>query len=250
MPEHAPHPRSLPLTGASNFRDLGGYQGLDGRTVVWRRVFRSDHLAGLTPQDLATLAELGVRHAVDFRGEHEQLKQAYKLPEVNHVPLTIEPRVIRRVQALLEAGAPPSAAETVALMQDTYRGFVLDNAARFTAFFQLLLAHDTPLVFHCTAGKDRTGFAAALFLLALGVPRDAVMQDYLLTNTLYRRPAGLEGLAPPHVLDALWRVEESYLDAGLAEVESSFGSLPRYLQEVLGVDAAALHKLQARYLQA
>ena len=242
--------RSLPFSGASNFRDLGGYAGHGGRPVKWRQLFRSDHLAALTPQDQVLLAQLGVTRAVDFRGQAESAAHAYALPGVAYHPLVIEPTVVQRALALQQAGHQLTAQDAVALMQETYRGFVHDNALRFAELFRLLLASDAPLVFHCTAGKDRTGFAAALILLALGVPRDVVMQDYLLTNTLYRRPEGMGSRAPEEVLRVLWRVQEDFLNAALQCVDQDFGGVQTYLVEVLGVDAAAQKALAGRYLQA
>ena len=135
-------------------------------------------------------------------------------------------------------------------MQETYRGFVHENAPRFAEFFRILLAKDAPLVFHCTAGKDRTGFAAALILLALGVPREVVMRDYLLTNELYRRPAFAEGHAAEEVLAVLWRVQREFLDAALLKVDEDYGGVETYLVDVLGLDAAAQQELSGRYLQA
>ena len=168
-PTPSTHPaRSLPLAGASNFRDLGGYQGLGGQTLRWRRLFRSDHLAALTPDDQARLQALGIARAIDFRGASERAAQAYALPGVAYHPLTIEPTVIHRALALQQQGHTLTAQDAVGLMQETYRGFVHDNAPRFAEMFRLLLDSDSPIVFHCTAGKDRTGFAAALILLALG----------------------------------------------------------------------------------
>ena len=242
--------RSLPFTGASNFRDLGGYTGHGGRTVKWRQLFRSDHLAALTQQDQALLAQLGITRAVDFRGQAESAAHAYALPGVAYHPLVIEPTVVQRALALQKAGHQLTAQDAVALMQETYRGFVHDNAPRFAELFRLLLASDAPLVFHCTAGKDRTGFAAALILLALGVPRDVVMQDYLLTNALYQRPPGLGSHAPEDVLRVLWRVPEEFLNAALHRVDQDLGGVPTDLVAVLGVDAAAQKALAQRYLQA
>jgi len=246
---HEP-PRALPLQGASNFRDLGGYRGHGGRPLHWRRIFRSDHLAALTPQDQAQLQALGVARAVDFRGEAERAALAYALPGVAHHPLAIEPTVVQRAQELLRTGRQLSAQDAVGLMQDTYRDFVGANAPRFATLFRLLLENDAPLVFHCTAGKDRTGFAAALILLALGVPRDVVMQDYLLTNALYRPPTGLAGPAPREVLQVLWGVREDFLAAALHVVDARYGGITPYLEDVLGVDASAREELTARYLQA
>ena len=96
--------RALPLAGASNFRDLGGYQGLNGQTLRWRRLFRSDHLAALTPADQAVLQALGISHTIDFRGDSERAAQAYALPGVAYHPLTIEPTVIHRALALQQQG--------------------------------------------------------------------------------------------------------------------------------------------------
>ncbi len=241
--------RSLPMAGATNFRDLGGYIGQDGRTVKWRRIFRSDHLAGLTPADQALLADLGVGRAIDFRGKAEGAAYAYAIPGVAYHPLTIEPTVVQRALELQATGRALTAQDAVVLMQDTYRGFVHENAPRFAELFRLLLASDAPTVFHCTAGKDRTGFAAALILLALGVPREVVMQDYLLTNNLYRRPAGMGSHAPEEVLAVLWRVQEEFLDAALHMVDQDYGGVQAYLVDVLGVDAAAQRQLAEQYLQ-
>ena len=241
--------RSVPLAGASNFRDLGGYAGTGGRRVKWRRIFRADHLAALTAEDRAHLAALGIARAVDFRGEHERAVLGYTLPRVEQHVLTIEPTVVQRAQQLLQAGHALTAREAVGLMQDTYRGFVGENAPRFAQLFALLLASDVPLVFHCTAGKDRTGFAAALVLLALGVPRDVVMQDYLLTNTLYRRPEGLAGPAPREVLEVLWRVQEDFLNAALDSVDRHPGGFDGYLAGVLDVHDAERLRLEALYLE-
>ncbi|CAN7154698.1 tyrosine-protein phosphatase [Acidovorax sp. LjRoot66] len=241
--------RSLPMAGATNFRDLGGYAGQDGRTVKWRRIFRSDHLAGLTPADQALLAELGVTRAIDFRGKAEGAAYAYAIPGVAYHPLVIEPTVVQRALELQATGRALTAQDAVVLMQDTYRGFVHENAPRFAELFRLLLASDAPTVFHCTAGKDRTGFAAALILMALGVPRETVMQDYLLTNNLYRRPAGMGSHAPEEVLAVLWRVQEEFLDAALHMVDQDYGGVQTYLVDVLGVDAAAQRQLVEQYLQ-
>ena len=241
-------PRQLALAGASNFRDLGGYAGRDGRRVRWRTLFRADHLAGLTAEDQARLQDLGIARTVDFRGERERAGLAYTLAGVEQHALTIEPTVVQRAQQLLGMGRALTASDAVALMQDTYRDFAGESAPRFARLFALLLERDAPLVFHCTAGKDRTGFAAALILLALGVSREAVMEDYLLTNVFYRPPQGLAGPAPQEVLAVLWRVQEDFLHAALQVVDDYPGGFERYLVEVLGVDAAARERLAAAYL--
>ena len=242
--------RSLSLSGASNFRDLGGYVGQDGRPLRWRRLFRSDHLARLTPQDTQTLQQLGLARAVDLRGRAESAAQSYALPGVRYLPQPIEPTVVQRAKDMMAAGHEMTSARAVALMEDTYRAFVANNTRQLAGLFASLLDEDTPLVFHCTAGKDRTGVAAALLLLALGVSRETVMQDYLLTNALYRRPEGLAtSSVPEEALQVIWRVREEFLQAALQTVERDHGSIDRYLEQRLGVTQAARQRLRALYLQ-
>jgi len=242
-------PRSLNLTGATNFRDLGGYAGLNGRTLRWRKLFRSDHLAALTPQDLATFSSLGVTRAFDFRGAAERLAVPYVLPGVVSHSLAIEPTVLMRMKERLELGQPLTAQDTVGLMQETYSAFVHDNSPRFAELFGHLLESDAPLVFHCTAGKDRTGFAAALILLALGVPRPVVMQDYLLTNELFQMPHSPPGLASKEVLDVLWGVQAGFLETALQVVEADYGGMPAYLEKTLGLGPRERDRLHRLYLQ-
>jgi protein-tyrosine phosphatase len=238
------------LQGATNFRDLGGYRGLDGRAVRWRRLFRSEHLAGLTASDHAALARIGLSRSVDFRGPAERAGTPYHVPGVTQHALSIEPTVVQQMQALVQAGQHLDAPLAAGLMRDLYRALVNDNADRFAELFALLLdADDTPLVFHCTAGKDRTGLAAALILSALGVARTVVVEDYLLTNQHYRHPPLPSSDTPPEVLAVLWRVQQDFLDTALAAIDHDQGGMGRYLQHRLGLGPAALGRLAERYLE-
>lgn len=97
--------RAVPLAGASNFRDLGGYAAGNGMRVRWRRLFRSDQLSALTPADTHALASLGLARTVDFRGQEERAAQPYSLPRVRQLPLPIEPTVVRRYRELAARGA-------------------------------------------------------------------------------------------------------------------------------------------------
>jgi protein-tyrosine phosphatase len=106
------------------------------------------------------------------------------------------------------------------------------------------------VVFHCTAGKDRTGFAAALLLGALGVERDAVMADYLLTNQLYRRSPLVEAHGPAHVVDVLWQVQPAFLQAAFDAIDSDAGDLARYLEGPMGLGPNELERLRERLLEA
>lgn len=250
---HAAAQRHIPLHGCSNFRDLGGYTGHRGRALRWGQVYRSDHLADLTEGDLAQLDALGVARAVDFRGAQERAHHGYAWPQLQQHSLAIEPTVVQEALQLLKAGGSLSVPDTVALMQDTYRALVLEAAPTFARWFALLLEDERPLVFHCTAGKDRTGWAAALLLHALDVAPEAIAQDYLLTNQLYHRPAALAAQAAQHipqeVLQVLWTVQPAFLDSAYAAVAQSWSSMEHYLHEAIGLTPAALAELRGRYLQ-
>ena len=241
--------RSLSLAGATNFRDLGGYRGQGGRTVRWRRLFRSDHLAGLTEADRAVLTGLGIGRSVDFRGVQERAATACDLPGITQHSLPIEPTVVQNVRSLIEPGRDLTALDAVGVMQQTYRAFASDQSHRFAELFEHLLADDAPLVFHCTAGKDRTGFAAALILLALEVPRPVVMADFLLTNDLYRRSSATPPPdLPQPVLDVLWKVQAGFLESALQVVDAERGGIDAYLVS-LGVGPRERERLRQRYLQ-
>ncbi len=241
--------RVLRLAGATNFRDLGGYAAPGGRIVRWRRLFRSEHLAGLSKEDHAALAELGVTRTFDFRGEAERAATPYRLEGVVQHALTIEPTVVQRLQELLLSGTRVTPSVVEALMKELYRGLVNDQAHRFSALFEHLLQSDAPLVMHCTAGKDRTGVAAALILLALGVPRDVVVDDYLLSNLHYRRPPAPAGEIAADALAVVWQVQDGFLHAALRAIDDDHGGVDRYLERRLGLSRAARDALAARYLQ-
>ena len=241
--------RLLPLQGASNFRDLGGYAGHDGRTVRWRRLFRSDHLGALTPADHAAVHALGIRRAFDFRGAHESAAQPYAVPGVVRHALAIEPTVAQHMLALADARLPLTPERMAGLMEDLYLRLVDHESARFGEWFVHLLEDDTPQVIHCTAGKDRTGLAAALLLRALGVPQADVEADYLLTNQHYRRPAAPDSRVPDDALAVLWSVRPSFLHAALDRIDTHHGGLDAFLQQRLHLGAPERARLAALYLE-
>ena len=242
--------RLVPLSGTTNFRDLGGYVGHNGRLVQWRKLFRSDHLGALSQGDIVSLSDMGLARVADFRGTDERQQHACAMPGVTVHSLPIDPSVVQSMKAHLATGSQLNAQDTVRLMAQTYRAFVHDHSHRFAALFALLLESDSPLVFHCTAGKDRTGFAAAMILLSLGVPRDVVMQDYLLTNAHYKMPDPGESDIPREALEVLWRVQATFLDASLEAVDADFGGVQNYLVQQLQVGPREQQRLVEMYLQA
>ncbi|MDE1950839.1 MAG: tyrosine-protein phosphatase [Burkholderiales bacterium] len=246
--QHEPS-RILPLEGASNFRDLGGYAMQDGRRVRWRRLFRSDHLAGLTGADHQRLAGIGLAQVFDFRGVDESAAAPNQLPGVAQYSLAIEPTVVQRMRDLAAAGRRLTAPMVVELMKDLYRGLVDEHAPLYARLFEALLTADAPLVFHCTAGKDRTGVAAALILLALGASRETVFQDFLLTNECYRRPQMPPTETPAEALAVLWQVQPVFLETALDSIEAEQGGIEAYFERRLGLGRAARQALAERYLE-
>src|SRR5262245_43558078 len=198
--------RHLNLEGASNFRDLGGYPTSDGHIVRWRQIFRSNHLGHLTAADVDVVRALGVRSAFDFRGVEERALAVCGIEEIIVHSLPIEPTVVATLRARLAAGSL-SAEDAMEIMRESYRGYVRQNPHSFRARFSHLVEDRAPLVIHCTAGKDRTGFACALLLHALGVPDELIGQDYLLTNRFYRRDPSASSDLPDDVRQAIGSVE-------------------------------------------
>jgi protein-tyrosine phosphatase len=240
---------TLNLTSASNFRHFGGYAGHGGRRVRSRRIFRSDHLGALTPDEASRVAALGLTRVLDFRGLAERASAPCVLRGITVHSLPIEPTIVQKLTEWLAAGRRLARRDVVALMEDTYRGFVRGNTHRFRELFGHLLETDEPMVFHCTAGKDRTGFAAALILRSLGVSGDDVMRDYLLTNERYRSPdASRYGLAP-EVHTVLCGVQPAFLQAALHAVEEDYGGLEAYFREGLGLREAERERLRDLYLE-
>jgi protein-tyrosine phosphatase len=242
--------RHLNLAGASNFRDLGGYPTKDGRTVRWRQIFRSNHLAHLTSDDIAIVRALGVKSAFDFRGTAERAEALCGMPEISVHSLPVEPTVVAALRAIAAAGTPLSTGHAADVMRDSYRSYVQQNTPRFRALFTHLLAESAPLVVHCTAGKDRTGFACALILHALGVSDEVISEDYLLTNRFYRRDPNSGSDLPDDVKQVLGSVQASFLAAAFEAIDADYGDLEAYLQKGIGLGAAERAALSARYLQA
>src|ERR1700737_3077152 len=241
--------RHLNLAGASNFRDLGGYPAGGGRPVRWRQIFRSNHLGHLTEADIERARPFRLRDAFDFRGTEERAAAICGIEEIAVHSLPIEPTVVATLRARLANGVPLSPADALDVMRDSYRNYVRHNTASFRALFAHLLEDRAPLVIHCTAGKDRTGFACALILHVLGVPNDLIAEDYLLTNRFYRRNPSASSDLPDDVRQVLGSVEASFLAAAYDAISADYGDLENYLHDGLGLGARERAALEARYLE-
>lgn len=244
-------PRVIQLEGGSNLRDIGGWRTGDGRMVRYGQVFRSAALHALTEADLATLQTLGVRVICDFRGDGERTRFPSRMPpgavDMTVHELAIAPTIGASLRDLI-ANRDATEADVMEVMRLAYAAYAIDWHHQYRAMFDLLLASDAPLLFHCTAGKDRTGFGAALLLAALGVAADSVLTDYMATNRLWRGDPELAASLPPAVAATLLTVNPAFLAAAFDAIDAAHGSMDVYLRDCIGLDASRLAALQGRLL--
>jgi protein-tyrosine phosphatase len=244
--------RRLPLQGAVNFRDLGGYRARDGRHVRWGRIFRSDSLAELSDADVDVVAALGLRAICDLRADSERTHKPNRVLRGDPVAVNAIGFMPHRGDALLadtRLGAI-SAAEIELRVREIYRRFVTDQAQTYSRLLHLIEAGPLPLLVHCTSGRDRTGFASAVILMALGVPREVIAQDYALSNQ-YRRDLTFQigGAVSAEVMMALTQAHPDYLAAAFAAIDQVWGSDPAYLRQGLGLSDDRRRALQEQLLE-
>jgi len=246
--------RRVPLRGAINFRDLGGYATGDGHHVKWHVLYRSADISKLTPADLDTLNARHIVYDVDLRGVQESAKAPDKLnPGTDYVLCPAGSDSLNAAMFQHLAGMQ-TGGDSMMLTWYTNTAYL---TPRYKPFFGklLIMPSGDALLFHCTAGKDRTGIAAALLLYALGVPYETIRQDYEATN-YYRAPdndKAMSSMASMHigepVAKAMMSANGLYLDATFAAIRAQYGSIDRYLAGQLGLDQQALVRLRAKYLE-
>ncbi|MEV8533060.1 tyrosine-protein phosphatase [Streptomyces sp. NPDC051211] len=261
--------RQIPLQGAVNVRDLGGYRTYTGGQVRHGLVYRSDALSKLTAADITTVAGLGLTKVVDFRIPMElQYDGADRLPP----GLSATPRPVSdlglygTLVGAISSGDPVKQEQMLgggraeAYMRDIYRTFVTspENRAQFAATLrELAAAGSGPILYHCTSGKDRTGWLSYVLLRALAVPESSAERDYLASNT-YRAAYDAkvrEGLKQsgrmqnPDLLIPLQEVRQDYLNAATAQLAADYGSFYGYLTQGLGLDLRDLVKLQDKLVR-
>ncbi len=243
--------RPIALEGATNFRDLGGYRALDGRRVRWRRLFRADGLHRLTRSDGMTLAALGVEEALDLRYGPERAGEPARLPgSVASVHIGLAGAPGASLLETLDLGGVCSAEAARRWLTESYAGYPDVYAPACGAILRRLAAEGAPpLLFHCTAGKDRTGFAAAVALEALGVPRATVMEDYLLTNRHWDRAGRAPEGLPREIYEPVFAAREDYLAASWATLDEGYGGLERWLDRAVGFGAEDRARLRAAMLE-
>ena len=236
------------LACAPNFRDLGGRPAGAGRQVRHGRIYRSEAIPTLGSEEAERLAALGIRVVCDLRSEAERTHAAgYWLgSDATVLPMDVVADFRADADPLAAMRDDPGEAGAIALMTDTYEALPAACAPHLALLFDRLVQEETPLLVHCTAGKDRTGFVVAMLLHALGVPEDAIMADYLRSGdcpnpavvaaTRRIMEAALGNPVQDSALIALAGVRPAYLAASYARIRRDHGSVALYLREAAGLD--------------
>lgn len=263
MAQRAEH-RMLEFSGIHNFRDLGGYRTSDGRQVKWGKLYRSGALHGASDHDLSVLTELGLTTLVDFRSSAEKAAEPDRLPQPHSFQVVEIPTldggdnsVAKEIMGRIESGSF-SDFDPDSFMLEANRHFAQRYTPQYRLFMETVLeSNGQPVLWHCSAGKDRAGFAAAVLLRILGVPPEVVMQDYLLSKeyALEARRTQLlilrllKGRQAAAKLEVIMGVEPEWLNAGFAEIDANYGSFDNYVREALQLDEAAILQLREWLLE-
>jgi protein-tyrosine phosphatase len=253
------------LRSVLNFRDIGGALTRSGRRVRRGAVYRSGHLAGISPEDLARLEELGIRSVIDFRtGSDIAGDGGAPLPRGArrvHLPMGDPARAPTDLRPLILGGDRDAMrrhladGQAVQMMLDAAAALVTEQCAQYGAMLVHLAEADAlPAIVHCSAGKDRTGWAASLLLLLAGVPDEVIIAHYAESDVhraqenaraLARVPAGID----PEWLRPFFECRPEYARTSLATLRAKWGDPERYATEALGVTPAHLSALRARLLE-
>jgi protein-tyrosine phosphatase len=252
------------LEGGCNFRQISGYSTHDGRRIRSGALFRSGVLAYFSPPDHLRLSALGIRTIVDLRSSDERRREPTCWCDDEATTLSVDDETAPASLLRMALKTTPTELSMRQAMLDTYRAMPAALADRLVVLFGALHRGDTPLLIHCSAGKDRTGFAVAILLGALGVPRATILEDYLYTNQAVdlerfvskhypgaRRPDRKNPLSqlPEGVRKALLHAHAEYLQAAFASLEESDGSLEGYLERRLAMDSRKLVRLRDQLLE-
>jgi protein-tyrosine phosphatase len=256
------HVRLLPLRGTKNFRDLGGYETIDGRTVRWNVLYRSDALHKLTDDDQKFIAGLNLVHIFDFRAPYETAREPDRLPDDLLVRLLKLPMEDASTKVWHEAREQMvrnmKTLDPIVYMKQTNVELATKFTPEYRLFFnELIASNGQPTLFHCAAGKDRTGFAAACILRILGVPLETVMQDYLLTNQYFLDAyrwemllaSVLRGRKFADGIRGFMRADKLYLSSAFEALESEHGSFEHYVRDGLGLSEYDVERLKNYYLE-
>ena len=245
--------RKIVLDGTSNTRELGGYKTEDGRSLKWGVLYRSDKLSELTDADQEYLLQLGIKRVIDFRSSEEKQNEPDQLPSTLkyiEMPIEADGAIRPKVEAILKGDLNE---DVGAILVETNREFISDFSGVYKGFIESLIENQEPTLFHCTAGKDRAGFAAALVLLAVGVPEKIVIEDYMKTNKYteetiqdYINKINLYSLGSvdAEILRPLLGVEERFIRAALDEIKQKYGSVENFIRDELKIRDESIIELK------
>ena len=245
--------RKILLDGTSNTRELGGYKTEDGRSLKWGVLYRSDKLSELTDADQEYLLQLGIKRVIDFRSSEEKQNEPDQLPSTLkyiEMPIEADGAIRPKVEAILKGDLNE---DVGAILVETNKEFISDFSGVYKGFIESLIENQEPTLFHCTAGKDRAGFAAALVLLAVGVPEKIVIEDYMKTNKYteetiqdYINKINLYSLGSvdAEILRPLLGVEERFIRAALDEIKQKYGSVKNFIRDELKIRDESIIELK------
>lgn len=251
--------RLIPMENASNFRDLGGIPTKDGRVVKWGKIYRSGKLNSLSDKDLDYFNTLGINTIIDFRDDIEVEKDKTRFPsnrEVKGVRTPIGDRS-GNMQAQLKKqvrSADQDTFDSEKFVADVMRQFVDTFAYQYQPFLDLIAEEENaPLLFHCTAGKDRTGLGTGLVLAMLGVDKEVIYDDFMMSN-YYRNKLINKTLkkstliVKQRVVQPLVEVKESYIKSAFDAIDKKYGGIDNFLEKEYGLDAEKLESIRNKYL--
>ncbi|WP_010096607.1 tyrosine-protein phosphatase [Ornithinibacillus scapharcae] len=252
--------REVKMEGSFNFRDLGGYETTDGKRVKNGMLFRSGNLSRITETDKNRLREMGIKNICDLRDNDEVNKHPDPILEGvtwNHIPLIKDEEVVRQPGDLNQFETKLMNSKPGEMLLSLNREMI-SNTLEFRRIFQLLIDNPTePMLFHCMAGKDRTGVVAALLLSLLRVPREVIEEDYLYTNNLLeeieRGFTAIGYILPSHidreVVKAIYEARIDYIRAFFDEIEKKFGDVDIYLSQGIGLSEEEITLLRNHLLE-
>ena len=250
--------RLLPMDGSHNTRELGGYKTTEGKSVKWGMLFRSDKLSDISETDQKYLQALGIEKIVDFRSAEEKTEDPDVIPAgISYVemPISVDGAMRSKIEAVLKGETDK---EVESFLIDANREFVTNYTGVYENFLRGLIDEDAPTLFHCTAGKDRAGFAAAITLIALGVSKADVINDYMKTNAFTQErieeilgQIKLMSLyqADVEILRPLLGVEQIYIETAFKTAEEKYGSLENFIRVGLNISDADIKKLRNKFLE-
>lgn len=253
------HLRVLSVAGGNNFRDIGGYVTTDGHHIKWNTLYRSGSLGQVTPDGFAYLKSLGIRTEIDFRSTEERTTDPIVWPAENGVTV-YSVDYSNPTSAFATLMAPDINAEKAkSLMSQFYAQAPFQFAGQYKRLLRQVIDGNTPLVYNCSAGKDRTGVASALILTILGVSRETVTEDYLLSNLYFKPQMPKPGAKvdpqmaffqklQPEVTRAMMGVDAQYLNAAFNAIDQRDGGMARYVREDLDLSDADIAILKTRLL--